>query len=84
MEITGKKVGVITHFYNKIGVGIIRCDEEIKIGDTLRFAGHETDFNQEIKEMQFDHKAIDKAKKGQEIGVKLDQRVRENDGVYKV
>ncbi len=84
MEVTGKKIGVITHYYNKIGVGIIKCLEEIKVGDTLRFIGRGTTFEQEIKEMQFDHKPITVTKKGQEVGVKLDQLVRENDEVYKI
>ena len=84
MDTSVKKVGVVTHYYNKIGVGIIKCEEEIKTGDKLRFEGHETKFDQDIKELQFDHKMIETAKKGQEVGIKLDQRVRENDLVYKI
>lgn len=77
----GKKVGVVTHFYNKIGVGIVKFNQAVKIGASLHFKGHATDFKQTISDMEFDHKKIQAAKKGQEVGIKLDQRVRNNDEV---
>ena len=77
-----KKVGVITHYYDKLGVGIIKLDSDIKIGDRLKFQGHKTDFEQEIGQMQFDHKDIEIGKKDQEIGVKLTDKVRQGDAVY--
>ncbi len=77
-----KRVGTITHFYDKLGVGIIRLDEDIKIGDRLKFKGHKTDFEQEVSQMQFDHKDIPEGKKGQEVGVKLTDKAREGDQVY--
>lgn len=78
----GKKIGVVTHFYDKIGVGIIKLDGEIKLGDKLKIKGNATDFEQEVGQMQFDHKDIDTAKKGQEVGIKLTDKVREGDSVY--
>ncbi len=77
-----KKVGTITHFYDKLGVGIIMLDEDIKIGDKLKFKGHKTDFEQEVGQMQFDHKDIEEGKKGQEVGVKVTDKVRDGDPVY--
>ncbi len=82
MDTLGKKVGKITHYYNKIGVGIVKFNSPVKTGSTLYFKGHATDFKQIISEMEFDHKRIESAKKGQEVGVKLDKQVRENDVVY--
>lgn len=80
----GKKVGIVTHYYNKIGVGIVKFDKEVKVGSILYFKGHATDFKQTINDIEFDHKKIEAAKKGQEVGIKLDQRVREHDIVYLV
>jgi len=80
----GKKVGVVTHYYNKIGVGIVKFDEPVKVGDTLYFKGHTSDFKQKITDMEFDHQKIQEAKKGQEVGIKVDQRVHENDQVFLV
>lgn len=77
-----KKVGVITHYYDKLGVGIIKLDSDIKIGDKLKFQGHKTDFEQEVGQMQFDHKDIPEGKKGQEVGIKVDGVVRSGDAVY--
>ena len=77
-----KRVGTITHFYDKLGVGIIMLEEDIKIGDRLKFQGHKTDFEQEVTQMQFDHKDIPEGKKGQEVGIKLDDIVRSGDAVY--
>jgi len=84
MDKPGKKVGVITHYYTKIGVGIVKFTAPFKIGNTLHFQGHATDFKQTITEIELDHQKIQSAKKGQEVGIKLDQKVRENDTVYLV
>jgi len=78
----GKKVGEVTHFYNNIGVGIIKLSAPIKLGDSLRFQGSSTEFDQQITEIQFDHKPIEAGKKGQEVGIKLAERVREGDEVF--
>ena len=80
----GKKVGEITHFFDKISVGIIKLEDEIKIGDKVKFQGTTTNFEQDIAEMQFNHENIETAKKGQEIGVKTREKVRVGDSVYLV
>ena len=54
----------------------------LKSGDTIRVKGKDTDFEQVISQMQFDHKDIEEAKKGQEVGIKLDNKVKEGDIVY--
>lgn len=82
MDAPGKKVGVITHYYTKIGVGIVKFSAPVKVGDTLHFQGHATDFKQTITEIELEHQKIKSVKKGQEVGIKLDQKVRENDTVY--
>ena len=78
----GKKVGIVTHYYDKISVGIIKLDQPIKPGDTLHFEGHRTNFDQVVNEIQFNHQPVVKTEKGQEVGIKVDQKVRENDQVY--
>jgi len=77
-----KKIGTITHFFDNISVGIIKLDDEIKIGDKVRFQGNTTNFDQEITEMQYDHEKIESADKGEEVGVKTNDIVREGDEVY--
>ncbi|MBW6441810.1 translation elongation factor-like protein [Patescibacteria group bacterium] len=77
-----KKIGTITHFFDQIRVGIIMLDEELKIGDKVKFQGSTTNFEQEITEMQYDRQNIEKGDKGQEVGVKTIEKVRVGDEVY--
>jgi putative protease len=76
------KVGTVTHYYTKIGVAIVKFDKPVKVGDKIKFEGGKTKFDQVISEMQLEHKAINEVSKGQEVGLKVDQRVREGDGVF--
>ena len=77
-----KKIGTITHFYDGISVGIIKLDGKLKVGDRVRIQGSTTNFEQEISEIQFEHKSISGGKKGQEVGVKVKEKVRDGDSVY--
>ncbi len=75
-------IGVVTHYFGGIDVAIIKCNTAVKVGDTIRFKGATTDFSETIKSMQYDHTPIESAKKGQEIGVKIGDKVREGDEVF--
>ncbi len=79
------KVGTVVKFFAKPGVAAIEvADGEVKVGDTLHFRGHSTDFNQVIESMQVEHAQVDTARKGDSIGIKVADRVREHDEVYLV
>lgn len=71
------KVGTVTHYYDKIGVAIVKLTKAVKVGDTLRFGTEENGFKQEVSSMQLNHKDYPSAKKGDEIGIKVDQKARE-------
>ena len=77
-----KVIGVITHYFNKISVGIIKLKTGLKIGEAIRIKGAHDDFTQNIDSMQLDHMDITSAKRGDEIGVKVIKKVHENDKVY--
>lgn len=80
-----KLIGKITHYFGKINVGIIKIENgELNIGDTVHIKGHTSDFTQQISSMQIEHDQIQKAKKGDDIGIKVDQKVHEHDEVYLV
>lgn len=80
-----KKIGVVTHYYTHLGVGIIKIEEEdLKLGDTLHFKGHTTDFQQTIDSIQVEHKDVQEGKVGDQVGIKLNEHVREHDEVFKV
>lgn len=77
-----KKIGEITHYFDHIKVGIIKASSPISVGDKVHIKGHTTDFEQEIAEIQLDHESIKTAKKGQEVGVRVKELVREGDEVF--
>jgi translation elongation factor EF-1alpha len=80
-----KKVGVVIKFFGKIGVAALKLtDDSLKVGDTIHIKGHTTDLTQEVGSMQIENQNVQEAGPGADIGVKIGDRVRENDVVYKV
>lgn len=78
-------VGKVTNYFVKIGVAAIKVTAGvIEIGDTLHFKGKTTDFNDTVTRMESEKQSVDQARPGDEIGMKVKERVRENDSVYKV
>mgnify|MGYP001595270399 FL=1 len=77
-----KLVGKITHYYNAIGVGIIELSGALKVGDAVHIKGKATDFEQMVDSLQIEHKEVQSAKKGDVIGIKTKQKVKEGDEVY--
>ena len=78
------KVGKITHYYDRIGVAVVEVLAPIKVGDRIKISGHDQEFEQEVTSMQVEHENIQKAKKGDSVGLKVDQPVKKGDEVYKV
>jgi translation elongation factor EF-1alpha len=79
---SGKKIGEVNHFYNRIGVAVIDLVNSLQVGDRVHFLGRSTDFQQEITSMQIEHESINEAGKGQEVAVKVERRVRNHDKVF--
>jgi putative protease len=78
------KIGSISHVYSKIGVAIIELSDTLQVGDTIHISGHTTDLTQKVESMQIEHEGVEKAEKGQSVGLKINGNVREKDVVYKV
>ncbi|MFH2013051.1 MAG: EF-Tu/IF-2/RF-3 family GTPase [Pseudomonadota bacterium] len=80
-----KKTGEVIKFFAKPSVAAIKITEgSLKVGDTILIRGHTTDFQEEVRSMQIDNVQVEKAEVGQLIGIKVKDRVREGDTVYKV
>ena len=79
-----KEIGKITHYYSHISVGIIELSDALKVGESIHIKGHSSDFTQSIDSMQIEHEKIKSAKKGDSIGIKVKEKVREGYKVYKV
>jgi translation initiation factor IF-2 len=79
------EVGRVADYFKKIGVVAIEVTSgEIAVGDTLHFLGHTTDFSQKIDSMQIEHNRVETAKAGDSVGIKIGERVRVHDKVYRV
>ena len=80
----GKLIGKITHYFGKIGVAVIELSDTLKVGDKIRIAGGEAEFEQMIDSLEVDHKKIEQAKAGDSIGLKIEQKAREGYKIYKL
>jgi len=76
-------IGKVTHYFPKVMAAVIKLKASLTTGDLVKIKGHTTDFKQTVTSMQIDHVPVDQAKKGQEIGLLVDSRVRQHDIVYK-
>lgn len=79
-----KSVGKVAHYFTKIGVGVIELSDELKVGDRISIEGATTNVQQTVQSMQIEHEDVETAKAGDAIGLKVNQRVREGDLVYKL
>jgi len=77
-------VGKITHYFGKIEVGIVELKKALKVGDDIHIKGGTTDFEQKVDSIQIEHENVEKAKKGDAIGLKVKDKIREGDEVYKI
>ncbi|MEK6933146.1 MAG: EF-Tu/IF-2/RF-3 family GTPase [Nanoarchaeota archaeon] len=78
-----KSIGKISSYFSNIGVAAIDLTGKLKVGDIIRIKGNTTDFTQEVSSMQIEHKQVKEANKGDSVGIKVDDKVRINDLVYK-
>jgi putative protease len=80
-----KRIGEVMKFFSKPLVAAVKItDGEIAVGDSIKFSGHTTDFTDVIQSMEVDNQSVQKAVAGDFIGVKVSDRVRPGDEVFKV
>jgi putative protease len=82
-KVSSNKIGEVTHWYDKIGVAVIKLSKPLSVGDKIKIKHGEIEFEETVNSMQFEHSDIKSAKKGQEIAIKLSQKVREGSVVEK-
>ena len=80
-----EQIGRISHYFGNIQVAAIELtDGSLAVVDTIYIKGHTTDLTEKIKSIQIEHEQVQTAKKGDSIGIKVSDHVREHDVVYKV
>jgi len=77
-------IGRITHYYSHLSVGIIELTAgELKVGETIHVKGKHTDFTQTVESIQIEHQSVAHAEKGSSVGIKVKDKVREHDQVFR-
>jgi putative protease len=80
-----EKIGTVFTYFSKIGVAGVRLsDGGMSVGDTISIEGHTSNFTQNVDSIQMDHGPVETAKKGEEVGIKVKDKVRNHDVVYKI
>ena len=79
------RVGEVFHYFPKAGVAAIRVtDTSIRVGDTLLFQGPSTNFDQNVDSLEIDKVKVEQATPGQSVGIRVRDRARPGDFVYKI
>ena len=79
-----EKLGEVSHYFTNISVAVVELTDDLKIGDRIAIRGMTTSFEQTVGSMQIEHEDVKEAKRGDSVGLKVDERVREGDIVYKI
>ena len=79
-----KQIGVVTHWYDKLGVAVVKVTGKLAKGAAIKIKKGEEEFEDTVSSIQIDHKAVAAAKKGDDAAIKLSQRAREGAGVFLV
>ena len=79
-----KCIGKVTHYFGRLGVAVLELSDGLKTGDVVHILGHTTDFCQQVESMEIEHQKLDEVGPGSDVALKVGQRVRRGDSVYKV
>lgn len=79
-----KQIGIVDHFFGNISVSMIKLSDVLKVGDKIRIKGSTSDLVQDVTSMQIDRVPAQEAKAGDLISIKVAQKVRKDDIVYKI
>ncbi len=79
-----ERVGIVNDYFAHIGVAGINLTGPLKVGDRIHVRGHTTDFEEVVDSMQIEHRQVEAAKGGESVGIKVKERCRDGDVVYRV
>jgi translation initiation factor IF-2 len=83
--VSEQPVGLVTHFFPRVSVaGIAIVEGRLAVGDTVYFTGHTTDLRQTVGSMEIDHRPVEEASAGEQVGIHVVDRVRVGDKVFRI
>ena len=77
-------IGEVTNYYSRIGVAVLNLEAPLRTGDRVRVLGSSTDLEQAVESMEVDNRKVDAVEPGSDVAIKVDERVRKGDKVYRV
>jgi len=77
-----KEIGIVSGYFSHVSVAAIKLSAPLKVGDKIRIKGATTDFELDVEEIQIEREPVEKAKKGDHVGIKVPEKVRPNDKVF--
>ena len=78
-----EKIGKVTHYFSRMRVAVLELSGDLKVGDSIHILGHTTDFEQVVLSMEIDHKSVQAVGPGDEVALKVINKVRRGDTVYR-
>ena len=78
------KIGRVVAYFAHPEAAAVELEDSLRVGGSIHIKGHTTDFEQQVESMQIENESVQEAKKGDSIGVKVKERVRHNDVIYKL
>ncbi len=79
-----QEVARVTHYFSRLGVAVLSLTGTLSVGDRVHIYGHSTDFEQTVDSMQIEHKPVLKVGPGDDVALRVAERVREGDIVYRI
>ncbi len=79
-----KEIGQVADFFTHVNVIAVKLSGELSVGDRIHIKGHTTDFIQEVASIQIEHQVVIKAKVGDDVGIKVAEKVRHGDKIFKI
>jgi putative protease len=81
----GERIGVVTHYFSHLSVAVVKLEAAtLRVGDTIHFRGHTTDFKQRVDSLEVNHASVPEVGPNDDFGLKVREHAREHDVVYKV
>ena len=79
-----KKIGKVTHYYDRIGVAVLELQDGLKVGDKIHITGRRTDFLQQVSSLEIEHQKMQAVGAGADVALKVDEKVCDGDKIYRV
>jgi putative protease len=81
----GERIGVVTHYFSHLSVAVVKLEAAtLRVGDTIHFRGHTTDFKQRVDSLEVNHASVPEVGPSDDFGLKVREHAREHDVVYRV